>query len=105
MEPIIQKLSPENWKAFQEIRLKALRSDPLAFSSSYEEEIDRTEEFVKRKIESSWTYVAVLNNQFIGMVRVVFESGKQLKHMASIVSLFVDPECRKKGIGLALVKK
>jgi len=37
----IKKLPPEKWQEYQKLRLDALLNDPIAFGSSYEEEISR----------------------------------------------------------------
>lgn len=105
MEVNILKLRPEDWERFKEIRLKALQSDPLAFGSSYEEEVNRTEEVWRQKLGSSWAYAAVVSGKLIGMVRVVFEQGKHVRHVANVISLFVDPVYRGKGVGEMIMKK
>lgn len=105
MDTNIIKLTPSNWKEFQEMRLKALKTEPSAFSSSYEEEVNRTEEFLRHKLLDSWAYAAEIQDRFIAMARVVFEQSKNLSHVAEIVSFFVDPTYDKEKIGRLLLKK
>ena len=47
----IKKLLPERWKEFKELRLFALQNDPLAFGSSYEEEINFPDDFWKNRLK------------------------------------------------------
>ncbi len=45
---VTKSLSPERWKEYADLRLEALKNDPLAFGSSYEEELQlREEELLK----------------------------------------------------------
>ena len=46
----IKQLPPERWQDYQKLRLEALKADPIAFGSSYEEEISRPEEFWRNRI-------------------------------------------------------
>jgi len=105
MEVEIIKLTPENWENFKTIRLRALKTDPTAFGSSYEQEIDRPEEVWRQKLATSWAYAAIVKNQFVGMARILFELGEHVQHVASIVSLFIDPAHRRQGIGEKIMKK
>ena len=51
MEVKVIKLTPEDWENFKAIRLKALETDPTAFGSSYKQEVNRSEEIWKQKLE------------------------------------------------------
>lgn len=43
MEIDVTKLPSDEWHKYRDIRLLALKSDPCAFGSSYEEEINLAE--------------------------------------------------------------
>lgn len=38
----IEKLDDGHWEEYRELRLEALKKEPMAFSSSYEEELELT---------------------------------------------------------------
>ncbi len=46
----ILRLPVENWKEYRELRLRALREDPEAFSSSYATAIDEPDEFWRGRL-------------------------------------------------------
>ncbi|MDO8574177.1 MAG: GNAT family N-acetyltransferase [bacterium] len=105
MEVEVVKLIPEDWENFKTIRLKALSANPTAFGSSYKQEVNRPEEIWKQKLATSWVYAAIVENQFVGIARVLFELGEHVQHVASIVSLFIDPAYRRQGIGKKIIRK
>jgi ribosomal protein S18 acetylase RimI-like enzyme len=87
------------------IRLKALRNNPEAFGSSYEEEKDRPVELYRQRLTSdeSFTYGAFHHNQLVGTVTLVKEKYFKFRHRANIVAMYVTPENRSKGIGRLLL--
>jgi ribosomal protein S18 acetylase RimI-like enzyme len=96
----IKKLPPERWQDYRKLRLEALQADPIAFGSSYEEEISRPEEFWRNRIGSM--LFALENDKPVGMVRYTFETrGK--KHIAGIYSMYVNSDFRNQGIGKRLM--
>lgn len=99
------RITPDDWMQFQNFRLFALQSDPLAFSSSFDEEKNRTEDFLREKLARSWAYAAVLGKKYCGMVRFTLGENKQMHHRASATSLFVSPDCRGRGFGTFLMNK
>ena len=50
----VKKVPRDRWKDYRNLRLKALRSDPLAFGSPYEEEKDLAEYEWKRRINNEF---------------------------------------------------
>ena len=98
----IKQLPPERWQDYQKLRLEALKADPIAFGSSYEEEISRPEEFWRNRIGNM--LFAVENNRPVGMVRYAFETRVKNKHVAGIYAMYVDKEFRNQGIGKRLME-
>ncbi len=97
----IKKLPPERWQEYRKLRLEALQADPIAFGSSYEEEVSRPEEFWRNRIGSM--LFAVENDKPVGMVRYAFETRAKNKHIAGIYALYVNQEFRNRGIGKRLM--
>jgi ribosomal protein S18 acetylase RimI-like enzyme len=102
----IRKLNAEDAMIYQNIRLKALKDNPTAFSSSYEEEKNRDIEGVKDRLSQSnaHTFGAFDNDLLIGIISLVTESRIKTRHTADIYGMYVNPSYRKQGIGKKLVE-
>lgn len=101
----IRRLGVKDAQNYMKIRLKALRNNPEAFGSSFEEEKDRTVKMYGQRLESeeSYTYGAFQNNQLIGTVTLLKEKYIKFRHRANIVGMYVAPESRGAGIGRLLL--
>lgn len=107
-EPDIEIIQPDAWESFREIRLKALKTDPIAFGSSYEEESVLREEEWKKKLTSPdvrKTYAARVGGRIVAIAGVRFEHLAKVAHMATLVAVFTDPDFRGRGIAIQLIKK
>jgi ribosomal protein S18 acetylase RimI-like enzyme len=98
---VIKKCSPDDWQQYKELRLQALQADPLAFGSEYEEEVDFTEDTWRQRCVAM--YVAIRDNNFVGMVGLLTNPARASKHKAMVVSFWVKPAFRGQGIGKALL--
>ncbi len=101
-------LDVEDAGAFREIRLAGLAESPLSFGSSVEEEQYRgLPEWAQRVTpgEDSAVLGAFLDRALVGVVRVVRESGVKQMHRASIASMYVAPEARRRGVASALMER
>ena len=96
---------------FWNIRLRALREEPSAFSASYDEEISKPIEEITIRIREQWSlpenYIvgAFRNGILVGIVGFVREQRKKLKHKGNIWGMYVVPEAREKGIGKLLLNE
>jgi ribosomal protein S18 acetylase RimI-like enzyme len=98
----IRKLPPERWKEFKALRLEALQHDPLAFGSSYEEEIKYPDKTWKERIKD--TLFATLNDKPVGMIVFLINPRIKLSHVAEIFGVYVKEEYRDKKIGKQLIE-
>jgi RimJ/RimL family protein N-acetyltransferase len=98
----ITKLPRENWQDYRHLRLEALQKDPIAFGSSYEEEITRPDDFWQNGIANM--LFAVENGKPVGMVRYAFEPHIKSKHVANIHAMYVARKFRNQGIGQKLME-
>ncbi|CAM3667713.1 GNAT family N-acetyltransferase [Mesobacillus zeae] len=100
-------LSKENVNEYREIRLEALRNNPEAFSSSYEEEKEMPDDAFANRLgnEASITLAAKDESGLLGVVTLVREQKKKIAHRANIFAMYVTPEARGKGVGKALMKE
>jgi ribosomal protein S18 acetylase RimI-like enzyme len=99
----IRKLPADRWKDFRNLRLNALKSDPTAYGSSFEEERNLTEKEWRRRIRS--TLFALSNDEPIGMIVYYFDQGLKTKHIANIYGFYVKAGYRGKGIGTRLLER
>jgi RimJ/RimL family protein N-acetyltransferase len=105
----IRKPKPEEWQQFKAIRLKSLQEYPLAFASSYEEQLDKPDEDWKSYIlaseseKDSVMMCAFENNEMIGCVSAIWNNRSKVAHVASIVGMFVYSNQQNKGVGFMLI--
>ncbi|MEH7226789.1 GNAT family N-acetyltransferase [Bacillus sp. JJ1566] len=101
----IKILEPKDAVLYREIRLKALKANPEAFSSSYEEEKEYPLESFKNRLNFKhfFTFGAFVENKLAGVVTLILETKVKTKHRANIVAMYVDPGNRQSGIGRLLM--
>jgi len=98
----VKQLPPDRWKDYRSLRLEALRSDPLAFGSSYEEEEGLAEDEWKRRINNA--LFALSKDKPVGMIVYVVNHKIKTQHFANIFGTYVKKEYRGKGIGKKLIE-
>lgn len=95
---------------FWRLRLHALRDAPEAFSSSYEETVqtplpDLVEQQRARMNAENIVFLAVENDEFVGITGLYRETRLKTKHKGHIWGVYVLPEWRKRGVGRALMRR
>lgn len=110
MSLIIRQVHLGDEISFRSIRLRALADSPLAFASTLEETEARPTEYWQDRVRSaaagheSVLFVAVDSDAWIGLVGgVIYEDGGV--QVPYLISMWVDPAHRGRGIGRALVEK
>lgn len=99
----ILTLSKDHWEEYKSLRLEALKTEPAAFASSFEESKSRNEE-EWREFLSDKLLFAQCNGQLVGLVGYYFFPHKKLSHIANIVAMYVKKDFRGRGIGKLLFK-
>jgi ribosomal protein S18 acetylase RimI-like enzyme len=94
--------------AFKEVRLRALKDTPTAFGSTYAREVQLTDaEWEKRagqwNAPGAAAYLAWEGEKAVGIVAGFLE--KEDARRACLVSMWVAPEVRRRGVGRRLVEK
>lgn len=102
MKYVIKQLSPESWQQYRDIRLEGLRTDPLAFGGSYEQESARSELQWQEILNNM--FFAVIDDTVVGMIGIIRNETGPAKHAAQIISFWVKPEYRGQGIGKTLIE-
>jgi ribosomal protein S18 acetylase RimI-like enzyme len=102
----IRELDEADAAAFRAVRLRALRECPTAFASSYEEECEAPPEFWAQRAkptERAAVLGAWVDAQLIGITGIRREERRKLEHRASVVSVYVSPESRRRRIARQLL--
>lgn len=92
---IIRRAVTEDWPVCREIRLRALREEPTAYESTFDDERHLSDQQWRDRLERASTFLAVDHEEkVVGMaVAVVQDDGDMM-----IVALYVAPETRGRGI-------
>ena len=103
---VIRKLILPDVEAYKAIRLEALQTTPEAFGSSYEEEVNDHDRFVRRLEQSSATSFNLgcfVDDVLVGIVGFVQERSLKRLHIGGIYSMYVTPKARANGYGKLLI--
>lgn len=99
----IRRLETQDAPIFKEIRMEALKTDPIAFAADYSDEINHPVSLYEEWIESKIVYGAFETGELIGVSSFTWEKSKRkLCHGGMIQSVFVKPNYRRQGIGTSL---
>jgi ribosomal protein S18 acetylase RimI-like enzyme len=101
---VIKRITTQDAPFFRDVRLRALEESPTSFSSTYVKESQFSDdEWIKRAIRWSSDdgigFLAYDGDRACGMVFCYTEQDDQ----GHIVSMWVDPEFRRAGVGRLLV--
>ncbi len=100
----IVSLEPDDWQAYRALRLEALKTDPQAFGSTYDDNLQRPEAWWRERLASveqnNWLLFAQTPAGLAGMIGAVTADDGSA---ADIISMFVRPTFRRQGIARALM--
>jgi ribosomal protein S18 acetylase RimI-like enzyme len=103
----VRELTVDDADEYRSLRLRALREEPEAFGSSWEEENARPLEATIAWLQGR-AIVAFGgfddNGKMVGMVRLHRHDGITSRHKADIISMYVAPEARRHGLGRMLIE-
>ena len=102
----IKTLPSPRWKEYRALRLEALRTDPQAFWTSTEEALKNTPKTWRARLTDrvGKMLFAEIDGELVGMIGVFHEKQKKVRHHAVIISVFVQPRHRGKGISKLLFR-
>ena len=103
----IRELDASIFEGYRQLRLRALKEEPTAFTSSWREEIEKSELAWRERLDSDLyrMFCAVSNQHVLGMSGCRFEAKEKKKHKATLIAVYVEPEFRGQGLGRKLIEK
>jgi GNAT superfamily N-acetyltransferase len=99
----IREAGADDWQAMREVRLAALRDAPQAFASTYEREAAFAEADWRRRVARGGSFLAYAPE--LGSAPAGIAGGFEIgPGTVELVSMWVRPQARGRGIGQALVE-
>lgn len=101
------RISPDSAEAFRRVRLEALKTDPLAFGSTYEQELKLTSaDWLKRAASLDGIhrvgFFIMRNGEPCGLVGCFRDDQDAAR--GQIISMWVAPLFRRAGLGMMLLE-
>ena len=100
---LVREVVADDWQALRDIRLAALRDAPYAFGSTYEREAAFAEADWLRRIASGGTFLAYLPEVSASDPAGLAGGYPESPDTVELVSMYVPPRARGRGVGEALV--
>ena len=99
---VIQQLHPGDEARLREVRLRSLRDSPDAFATTLEQNLQLPIESWHDQLQKLSTFVAVRGGEDVGLVRGA--PSRDDPTVAWLLSMWVAPETRRRGIGAQLIE-
>ena len=103
----VRRLLPHEWRAYRELRLRALADSPDAFGTTLEVEQAKPDEYWSERLSSTAAsqfelpIIAEAEGKFVGLVWGWIDPSKP--DTAHVFQMWVAPEARGKGLGARLL--
>jgi ribosomal protein S18 acetylase RimI-like enzyme len=98
-EVTVRALGTEEWQAYREVRLAALKESPEAFASSYDAEVGYDEDFWRKRLARSARLLACDGDEPVGIVSV---GQAEEEGVAELFGMWVSPARRGSGVAWRL---
>jgi ribosomal protein S18 acetylase RimI-like enzyme len=98
----VRRLQPAEWADYREVRRRALRDAPWAFGSSLAEADRLSEADWRQRLADRAIFVATTGGLSVGLVAGI---ATEAPNAAELISMWVDPDWRGRGIGDQLVSR
>jgi ribosomal protein S18 acetylase RimI-like enzyme len=97
----VRALRGEDWEAFRQVRLAALKESPEAFASTFDAEVDYDEDFWRLRLSRSERLLATDGDEAVGVVSLgqAEEDG-----VAELFGMWVSPARRGTGVAWQLTE-
>jgi GNAT superfamily N-acetyltransferase len=98
----ITRLSPDDWSVYRELRIAALTKDAFAFGSTLGREKRLTEAEYRVRLVERAMYAAHVDGRAVGLIGGMWSDNRDV---IELISMWVHPDERGKGLGDALVQE
>jgi RimJ/RimL family protein N-acetyltransferase len=111
MDTEIRKANSNDFELIKRLMLIGLKEDPFAFSVSFSDYEINPDYWWHNYIDpfthgySQAMFVAIEDNQIVGMIGIIFDTKERKKHIGSIVWFYVENKYRGRGLGSKLLKQ
>ena len=105
----IRPISNSDFAAYRELRLEALQAHPAAFGSDHAEQANDPDDVWLDRIRASIDggksrlFLADAAGELAGMAGIFRNNGVKVQHGASLVSVYVRPHWRGRGLATRLI--
>ena len=96
----VRRLQPAEWAAYREVRRRALLDAPWAFGSTLAEADRLSDADWRQRLSDRAIFVATIGGLSVGLVAGI---AAEAPKAAELISMWVDPDWRGRGIGDQLV--
>ncbi|HET7475504.1 MAG TPA: GNAT family N-acetyltransferase [Dermatophilaceae bacterium] len=103
-EITVRALGEDDWRAYRDIRLEALRESPDAFVATLEQEQAYDEEFWRQRMNRSRRLIAVVGDRAVGVVSLGVAGKDSGANVGELFGLWVAPAQRGHGVAWQLVE-
>jgi len=99
-------LQPLEWEKYRAIRLCALKEEPQAFASTYEENLHKPSEMWAERLtqalegKNQWLYFAEQNGNLVGMAGAFMRENESIPE---VIAVYVTREARGQGVAKKLM--
>ena len=100
----IRRLGAGDAETFRDIRLEALARNPEAFGSTFEAEKEKPLSWFSDRLGVSHVHGAFHAATLIGIAALVIQQSAKMAHKGALVSMYVQPQARRLGVGRRLVE-
>jgi ribosomal protein S18 acetylase RimI-like enzyme len=99
----IRRLTDEDWRAFRDLRLAALRDEPSAFGSDADYEAKLGDDWFRQVLRANRVFASFRAGAMVGTAAWRQNTTPRLAHVGSIWGMYVAPAERSRGTGQALL--
>lgn len=105
----IRILTAMDESAYRDLRIQALRTNPEAFATTYEDYLSRSTEQVASQLEPDTEHFTLgafredRSDELVGTATLVRERSPKMHHIANVVAMYVAPDVRRQGVGRHLL--
>ena len=104
LNPQIISLEANQWQEYKKLRTEMISADYNLFGWSIEETLALSDQDWQQKSKNNYKRYATIDNQIIGMIQLWLNTKIKTRHIATIGSVYVQPQYRGRGIAKLLLE-